>query len=139
MKKIIVIAVLVCSFIPAAFCQVKTTLATQQKTYGGMGGIFMNYTIGLKSKSGDSIVIDSLKTIADPTLLHCSYNKTEKNYCELTFSMALAAPSKCRTCPDVIPPHYNFTKGMVVYYSQGKKRSSVKVKKFKQLPDLRLP
>ncbi len=117
----------------------KITKATQQKTFGGMGGIFMKYTLGFKNKTADSIVIDSVKTIADKSLISISFNKTEKAYCEFVFSYALVAAAKCKTCPDATPKQANLTKGIIVYYKSGGKKHSFKVKKFIQLEDLRLP
>ena len=139
MKKLFLLAVVTLSIVEASFSQVKITKATKQKTFGGMGGVFMNYTIGFKNKSADSIVIDSIKTIADKSLISVSFNKTEKAHCEFVFSYALAAPAKCKTCPDVTPKQSNMTKGIIVFYRRGEKKSSFKATKFKQLEDLKLP
>ncbi len=139
MKNWAVSIITVCCLITSAFSQMKVALATRQKTFGGVGGIFMNYTVGIKSKWNDSIVIDSVKTIADTASIQVYYNKTEKKYCEFAFSQAMAAPVKCGTCPHPIPVYFNCSKGITVYVSQGKKRTSFKVKKFKQLQDLQLP
>lgn len=121
--------------LPSAFCQIKVTKATSQKTIAGMGGIFMNYQVELTSSSSDSLVVDSIRTRADKTDLRFYYNKTEKNYCQLAFGYALAKPEKCKVCPDVIPNQSNLTKGVVIYYHTGKKASRIKVKKFKQLEE----
>ncbi|MEK6615362.1 MAG: hypothetical protein AABZ32_04510 [Bacteroidota bacterium] len=121
------------------FSQVKIVKASKQKTFGGIGGIFMNYTVGFKNKSADSIVIDSVRTIADTSLISVYYNKTEKAYYEFAFSYALSAPAKCRTCPNVIPKQSNLTKGIIVYYLRGEKKLFFRVKKFRQLPDIMLP
>lgn len=139
MKKVIFLALLVSGISCIAFSQAKITLATQQKTFGGMGGVSMNYTVGFKSKGADSIMIDSVVTIADKTPISIYYNKAQRAYCELAFSQALAPPAKCATCPEVTPKQSNMTKGIIVYYRKGAKKMSFKVKKFKQLPELKLP
>jgi len=138
MKKLFLLAVVTLSVVEASFSQ-KVTKATNQKTFGGMGGVFMNYVVGFKNKTTDSLVIDSVKTIADKSLLSVSFNKTKKAYCEFVFSYALVAPAKCKTCPDATPKQSNMAKGIIIYYRKGNKKSSFKVTKFAQMPDLRLP
>ena len=137
-NNLVFIFIFIC-LLPAAYSQVKIVKATKQKTFGGMGGIFMNYTVGFKNKTTDSLVVDSVKTIAETSLLNFYFNKTEKAYYELAFSYALAGPAKCRTCPDVLPKQSNITKGVIVYYRRGNEKHFFKVKKFKQLTDIYAP
>ncbi|HEY4800622.1 MAG TPA: hypothetical protein VII99_16200, partial [Bacteroidia bacterium] len=60
---------------------------------------------------------------------------------QVAFSSTLVKPAKCGTCPDVSPALHNFTKGVIVYYKKKgeAKCLSFKVKKFKKLPELRMP
>ena len=139
MKKTFSFVLFACCVLHAAYSQVKVTKATNQRTIAGMGGVFMNYEVGLINKSADSLVVDSVRTIADPADLRFYITKTEKNYCEISFGYALAKPEKCKVCPDVIPNQANLTKGAKIYYHTGNKKSKVKVKKFKQLDDRVLP
>ena len=99
----------------------------------------MNYEIGLKNKGVDSLVIDSIRTIADGSDLRFYFNKTQKTYCEVAFGYALSKPEKCKVCPDVVPNQSNLTKGVIIYYGNGLKKSKCKVKKFKRLEDKILP
>lgn len=139
MKKALALAVFACCLLPIAYSQVKVTKATSQKTIAGMGGVFMNYEVGLKNKSADSLMIDSVKTIASGNSVNFYFNKTEKNYLELAFGYSLTEAPKCRTCPDVGLQQVNFTRGVLIYYKRGGKHSVCKVKKFKQLEDKLLP
>ena len=139
MKKIILLAVIL-SVVEVSFSQMKITKATQQKTFAGMGGIFMNYIVVFNSKSSNKIEIDSVKTIADTTDIKFGFTRMEpccKN--EISFSYGISTSTKCKTCPDATPKPFNTTKGVIVYYHNGEKKNNFKVKKFKQLPDLRLP
>ena len=139
MKKLILLAVML-SVVEASFSQMKITKATQQKTFAGMGGVFMNYFIVFNSKSSDKIEIDSVKTIADTTDIKFGFTKMDpccKN--EISFSYGISSSPKCKTCPDATPKPFNTTKGVIVYYHNGEKKNNFNVKKFKQLPDLRLP
>lgn len=139
MKKLFLFLIVTLSVAEVSFSQIKIVKATKQKTFGGMGGVFMNYTIGFKNKTADSIVVDSVKTIADTAEIRFYFNKTEKAYCELAFGYALSKSEKCKTCPDVIPKQSNLTKGVIAYYRRGNGKHFFKVKKFKQLEDLKLP
>ncbi|TAL63351.1 MAG: hypothetical protein EPN85_00210 [Bacteroidetes bacterium] len=137
MKKLIIPVVLVYCLLCTAysFGQVKVAKATNQKTIAGMGGVFMNYEVGLTNRFADSLVVDSIRTIAGKSDMRFYYNKTEKNYCELAFGYALAKPEKCKVCSDAVPNQSNLTKGVIIYYHLGKKNGKSKVKKFKQLED----
>lgn len=139
MKKTVVLILFAYCLLPTAYSQVEATKATAQKTIAGMGGVFMNYEVGLANSSADSLTIDSVKTIADKTNVNFYFNKTEKAYLELSFGYSLTEAPKCRTCPDVGLRQVNFTKGVRIYYKKGKKKSVLKVKKFKQLDDKLLP
>ena len=139
MKKIILLAVIL-SVVEASFSQIKITKATQQKTWAGMGGIFMNYLIEFNGTKNIKIEIDSIKTIADTSEVKFGFTKFEpccKN--QISFGYALSSPAKCKTCPDVTPKQQNLTKGVIIYYRKGEKKGTMKVKKFKLLPDLRTP
>jgi len=118
-----------------SYSQVRITKATSQKVIGGRSGVFMNYEIALKSKRGDSLMIDSVITIAEQHSIHIAYNKTEKRYCELTFSFALFQPEKCNVCPDVNQKPANLTKGVNIYYRKGEKLYRKKLRKFKVLTE----
>lgn len=135
MKKITVLIFLVYGLAQAGHTQVKITKATSQKVTAGMGGTFMNYQVGLRHKKADSLVVDSIRTIADKKDLRFYYNKTERAYAEIAFGYALEKPAKCKVCPDVVPNQSNLTKGVIVYYRIGAKNLKKKVKKFKQLED----
>ena len=139
MKKFILLAVIL-SVVQVSFSQMKITKATQQKTFAGMGGVFMNYFIDFKSKSPGKIEVDSVKTIADTTDIKFGFTRMEpccKN--EISFSYGISQSPKCKTCPDATPKPFNTTKGVIIYYHNGEKKKNFKVKKFKKLPDLRLP
>jgi hypothetical protein len=140
MKKIIWTALLFLVGTVICYAQIKIIKATKQKTFGGMGGIFMNYTIGIKNKTADSLLIDSVKTITDAEHLNFYFSKTERNYCEFSFSYALSATTRCKSCPDTgNKKQPDIDKGVVVYYTKKNEKYSVRVKKFKQLADLMLP
>lgn len=124
---------------PTAYSQVKVVKATSQKVIAGMGGIFMNYKVGLQNKGVDSLVIDSVKTIASRTSVRFYFNQTEPTYIQLSFGYSLTETPKCRTCPDVGLQQINLTKGVIIYYKRGDKKSKCKVKKFEQLKDQVLP
>ena len=53
MKKLFLLLVTL-SVVEASFSQ-KVTKATQQKTFAGMGGVFMNYVIEFKNKNADKM------------------------------------------------------------------------------------
>lgn len=125
--------------VEASFSQVKVIKATSQKVIAGMGGVFMNYEVGLQNKNADSLVIDSVKTIAGKASVNFYFNKTEPAYTEIAFGYSLVEAPKCRTCPDSGVQQVNFTKGVLIYYKRGGKKSTSKVKKFKRLEDKLLP
>ena len=100
----------------------------------------MNYIIVFNSKASDKMEIDSVKTIADTTDIKFGFTRMEpccKN--EISFSYGISSSPKCKTCPDATPKPFNTTKGVIIYYHNGEKKNNFKVKKFKQLPDLKLP
>ena len=104
-----------------------------------MGGVFMNYIVDLTCGKKDNwISVDSVLTIADSASIKFSFMEYGNR---ISFGYALAAPAKCKTCPDTTPPQYNLTKGITIYGKRGKTKKlfALKVKKFKQLPDLRTP
>lgn len=109
--------------------------ATQQKTFAGKGGIFMNYVIELK-KSKNAIEIDSLKTIADTCVIPFSFLEDTR---KISFGFPLTQPEKCRTCPDTDLKPINTTKGVIIYGRSKDRKFLLKVKKFKELPDLKTP
>jgi hypothetical protein len=139
LKKILASLCILTGMLTTAHGQIKITKSTCQKVIAGMGGVAMNYEVGLRIKKADTLVIDSVKTIASGTTVNFSFSKTERTYQEIVFGYSLTAPPKCRTCPDVGLQQINFTKGVYVYYKRGGKASVCKVKKFKQLEDKLLP
>lgn len=139
MKKILVFIFIAFCLLPSAFCQVKITKATLQKTVEGMGGVFMNYVIEFKNKTPDQVEADSVKSMADSAKLDFNFRKSEKGYYEITFRQALVKSEKCKTCRDVNPKNSNLIEGVIIYCRRGEKKYVVKVKKFKQLADLNIP
>ncbi len=137
-KHFLFIIVFICQ-LPIAYCQLKISKATQQKTFSGMGGVFMNYIIELKNKSTDTIIIDSVKTIADTSELRFSAMKMKTGNYQITFSFAIVPPPKCKTCVEATPKPSNLTKGIFIYYRKKNERAILKIKKFKKLPDVMLP
>ncbi|MBI3501803.1 MAG: hypothetical protein HY063_08410 [Bacteroidetes bacterium] len=99
----------------------------------------MNYIIEFKSKNTDTIIIDSVKTIADASEIRFASMKMKNGNYQITFGYALSPPAKCKTCPDAIPKPKNMTKGINIYGRKGEKKNSFRIKKFKQLPDLKTP
>lgn len=104
-----------------------------------MGGVSMNYCIELKDKKNAAIEVDSVKAIADASVLSFYFNKREPCCNEITFLVSLSPPAKCKTCVETTPVQKNLTKGVIVYYRSSKKKSAFKVKKFQQLPDVLQP
>ena len=51
MKKIFLLFLFACYLMPITYSQVKIINATEQKTFAGMGGVFVNYLIQFKSKT----------------------------------------------------------------------------------------
>lgn len=118
----------------------KITKATQQKTFAGMGGVFMNYLVEFKSPKGIMTEIDSVISVADASSIKFGFTRFDpccKN--QISFGYALSQSPKCKTCPDVAAKQQNITKGVMIYGRKGEKKFVLKVKKFKQLPDLYLP
>lgn len=140
MKKIFLIKIFLFGLTGVSVSQIKITKATQQKTFGGMGGIFMNYHIDFENKKKSAIEIDSVISIADASSINFSFTRIEP-CCkiQLVLNCVLANSPKCKTCPDVTPKQFNLTKGVIVYYRKGNEKHFFKVKKFKVLPDLRAP
>lgn len=123
-----------------SFSQVKILKATQQKTFAGMGGVFMNYQVEFNRPKNSTIEVDSVFSIADSSPIKFGYTKFEpccKN--QITFGYVLSKPEKCKTCPDIISSSPNLTKGIILYCRKGEKRFVLKIKKFKQLADVRTP
>ena len=139
MKKSIVVVLFTFCLLPSAFCQIKVLKATAQKMFGGMGGITMSYILEFKNKKNAEVVIDSVKCKADNSKVDFNFSKSDKGIYQITFSQGLKKPAKCPTCPDIAGTSNNFTKGVIMYYKKGEKRSACKVKKFKLLPDLMMP
>lgn len=140
MKKIIFLLAYCILFTVCCNAQVKVIKATQQKTFAGMGGVFMNFIIDFKSKASEKIEIDSVKTIVDSSSIKFGFTKFDpccKN--EISFGYALSQSPRCKTCPEVPLDQFNISKGVIVYYKKDEKKYSFKVKKFKVLPDLKLP
>jgi hypothetical protein len=119
--------------------QVKITKATTQKTGGGIGGIFINYTIEFKNKASVPVEADSVKSFADSSMLDFNFRKNENGFYEITFRQALVKPEKCKTCRDITPKNSNLTKGVIVYCKRGERSFVFKAKKFRQLADLNMP
>jgi len=140
MKKLFFIILFLASLLEVSFSQVKITTATQQKTFGGMGGVFMNYHIDFASKKKSVLEIDSVISVADSSTINFSFTRVEP-CCkiQLVLSYVLANSPKCKTCPDAAPKQSNLTKGVIVYYRKGNEKHFFKVKKFKKLPDLMMP
>ena len=139
MKKLIAGVLFVYCLLPPVYSQIKITKATSQKTIAGMGGVFITYEVGLKNKTTDSLVIDSVKTMADTSEIQYYLNKVTKPYIELGIRIALTDPPKCRTCPDTKSHQANLTKGIMIYYRKGNKKLTCKVKKFKELEEKLTP
>ena len=139
MKKKLLPLLLMIATTCSVYGQSKVIKNTRQKTFGGIGGIFQIHTVGIDNSSSDSLVIDSVCTVSDKKSLHVSYNVTSRNYCEFVFSEPVSSPPKCGTCPNSPPDHFNLKKGIYIYYSIGQKHRRLKVKKFKDLPELKLP
>ena len=139
MKKIVVFVWITFCLLTSAYSQLKIISSTKQKTYGGMGGIFMNYTIEFKGKTSAIVEIDSIKSLADFSEIKFSFTRYVPCCNKIVFGYALAASERCRTCPDVTPKPLNLTKGVIVYYRRGEKKSSFKMTKFKQLEDIKAP
>ncbi|MFI5163756.1 MAG: hypothetical protein ACHQHP_00750 [Bacteroidia bacterium] len=137
MKRILAIVFFFFCLPAFVFCQFKILAATNQKTFGEMGGITMNYFIELKSKTAMDINVDSIKSIADKSTVKYNFIKNDKGYYVINFSQDLKKPAKCPTCRDVTDQSNDLSKGIIIYYKCGEKRSSFKVKKIKQLPDLK--
>lgn len=139
MRKIIFSFVLTLCAAEASYGQIDVIKATSQKTIGGIGDIFMNYEVQFKFKSSDTILIDSVKTVANRSLIKFFLNKTKKPLYEITFGYSLTAIPKCKTCPDVGFQQSNFTKGVIIYYKKGGRKATTRVKKFKRLDDRLMP
>ncbi|MBI4929193.1 MAG: hypothetical protein HY841_00400 [Bacteroidetes bacterium] len=139
MKKFFLIIIVTLSGIETSFSQIKIINTTCQKTFGGMGGIFKQYVIEFKNKTNAKVEVDSVKSIADTVKINCSFNKTENESYKISFGQSLKSQEKCKTCPDVSPKQSDLTKGVIVYYRRGEKKSSFKMTKFKQLPDIYAP
>ena len=99
----------------------------------------MNYNIEFKNKKSADIKIDSVKSIADTSSVKFYFKEKEKKIHEIHFGQLLSKPEKCRTCPDVNPKISDLTKGVVVYYRRGNKKSFFRVTKFEQLSDINAP
>lgn len=139
-KKILLVIFVMLGTDEVSFSQIKILKATQQKTFAGMGGVFMNYLVEFNRPKNSMIEVDSVFSIADSSSIKFGYTKFEpccKN--QVTFGYVLSGPAKCKTCPDMIPNQPNLTKGIILYCRKGEKKIVLKVKKFKQLPDLRTP
>ena len=141
MKKIVFPFLFVYCVLSTVYChsQVKLTKSTCQKSHAGMGGVFMNYVIEFKNKSSDTIIIDSVKTIADTSEIRFASMKMQSGVYQISFGCTLSASAKCKTCVETTPPQPYMTKGVIIYYKRADKKSTCKVKKFKQLEDKTLP
>ena len=148
MKKEIILAVFgyCILFTVYSFSQIKITKATGQVIVGGMGGVTKHYIVEFsvrspsdKNKTTAEVTIDSVKSIADSGKLDFYLDKNEQETYKITFIQALRQPPKCRTCIDTSPKNIDLTKGVIIYYKRGEKKSSFKVKKFKELPDVMMP
>lgn len=136
MKPLLLIIFIVILSAPKTCTAQRAVKATQQKTFAGKGGVFMNYIIELKTRKDVLIEIDSIKTIADTSIIPFSFLKDAG---KISFGFPIAQPEKCRTCPDTDLKPVNTTKGVVIYGTNGNRKFSLKVKKFKELPDLKTP
>jgi hypothetical protein len=134
MNKILLALIVTLSGVEASYGQLKVTKATNQKIIAGMGGIYMTYTIDFTDKKNETVKIDSVKSIADASLMTFF---TDKN--RITFRFALQPPPKCKTCVETTPPPPNMTKGVIIYYKRGEKKSKYKVKKFVELEEVVQP
>ncbi|MFH1004057.1 MAG: hypothetical protein V1781_00945 [Bacteroidota bacterium] len=121
------------------FGQIKIIKATSQRTFAGIGGIFMNYNIEFKNKKSVQVEVDSVKSIADTSAVKFYFKKKEKKFYEIHFGQLLSQPEKCRTCPDINLKIFDLTKGVIIYYRKGEEKSFFKVTKFRQLPDIKAP
>ena len=122
-----------------SFGQIKIIKATNQKTFAGMGGVFVSYLIEFKSKTSVILEVDSVKSIADKSTLEFDLLKNNQGIYEIHFNQGLKKPEKCRTCPDMAEQQINLTKGVIIYYKRGGKKNSFKLKKFEELPDIMAP
>lgn len=140
MKNVFLILSIFLFLAGVSFSQVKVIKATQQKTFAGMGGVFMNYLVEFKSPKGIKMEVDSVISIADSSPVKFGFTRFDP-CCnnQISFGYALSKPEKCKTCPDVIPNQQNLAKGVIIYGRKGEKKFVLKVKKIKLLPDLRTP
>jgi hypothetical protein len=140
MKKSFLIIVALLSIVEMSFSQVKIINATNQKTFGGMGGITMKYFIEFRSNTSIDIVIDSVKSISDRLRIEYDLTKNDKGYYVINFRQSLKKSAKCATCRDVNAKQSDVSKGVIIYYKKSNKKSaSFKVKKFTPLPDVTQP
>ncbi len=130
MKKIILALFVMLGAAGVSFAQMQIITAASQKTIAGINGVAMKYTIVFQDKKNAAIEVDSVKSIADKSPMTFYVNKNE-----ITFGFSLLPPEKCKTCVDTTPVQPNLTKGVVIYYKRGEKKSRCKVKKFMQLED----
>ncbi len=128
MKKNIISVFCAYCLLPIAYSQIKVTKVTSQKITSGTGEVFINYAIEFKDKKNASVQIDSVKSIADASLL-----RSVAAYGRITFNIILIPPAKCKTCPETTPSPPNMTKGVIIYYKIGEKRLKCKVKKFEEM------
>ncbi len=138
MKKSILFLSIFCAVQVQA--QVKLLKATRQKTHAGMGGTFMNFRVQISYKDYMNLQVDSVFSAADSSKIPFTFTRFNPCCkCEVGFGYALSHPAKCKTCPDAELKQYNVTQGIVVYYHIKDKRSSFRVKKFRELAELKTP
>ena len=135
MKKIAFTFLFANCLLLTAYSQVVILKTTSQKLFAGIGGGSITYSIQLKNK----IEVDSVKSIADGTLMQHYINENKNGAYEISFGQGLGKPHICGTCPDMTPKPINLTKGVKVYYKNKGKRSKFKVKKFEELPTIMAP
>ncbi len=153
MRNTIICLILAYCLLPTAdsFSQVKIIKATSQKTFRGIGGVLINYSVEIKSKGNKKIEIDSVKTIADTSVIKFYFKKNEsltltlskgegaiQTY-KITFGQLLVKAEKCKTCRDADSKTVDFTKGVIIYYKSNDKKHFFKATKFEQLPDVKAP
>lgn len=100
-----------------------------------MGVVYINYFIDLKSKSAETLIVDSVKTAIDTAAINFSFEGGEERHYWVLFAQSIKKAEKCKTCPEEKIKYYNLSKGVILFCTSGKKKYRLKVKKFKQLPD----
>jgi len=134
MKKIIPIAIAVLGATGTSFSQIQIIKATKQRIVPGTGAVVINYAIEFRDKKNAVVEIDSVKAIADASVIPFYAGKNA-----VSFTEVLVPPAKCATCIETTPKPQNLTRGIIIYYRKNGKKAKRKVKEFSELPDIVQP